>query len=76
MGMMRLQMQTNPPLVDDLERFADGAAAVDLSENFKQWAEALARVRVQELLFQSLHKSLHTSLRCSDRLGMSLMRLT
>ena len=38
----------DPPLVSDLESFAQGAASDDLSSDFMQWVEVLARIRVQD----------------------------
>ena len=38
---------TDPPLAEELEKFACGAAVDDVSPFFAQWVEALARIRVQ-----------------------------
>ena len=37
----------DPPLADELEKFACGAGVEDVSPFFAQWVEALARIRVQ-----------------------------
>lgn len=41
---------SDPPLADDLETFINGGGPADLSDHFKFWAEALARIRLQELM--------------------------
>lgn len=40
----------DPPLIDDLEAFANGADVSDLSQHFVMWTEALGRIRVQEII--------------------------
>ena len=44
----------DPPLAEDVEKFACGAGVDDVSPFFAQWVEALARIRVQAWWFHGL----------------------
>ena len=54
--------KADPPLCEDLLRFAEGAGVDDLTPNFRVWLEALARIRVHERGVEGIHASVTQSL--------------